>query len=193
MLLTNEGEMMKNDNTKKEFTIRITTLIVTFFLCLFAGYSAFVSRGVAKMMAEEYTIRMRPSLIPSVEKVTYISTGEMLIELSIKNHGNTDVNLEETKIIEIDLPTYVDSLKIKIIEEEQLHLGSRYLPNTGKSYYFFKINNVLLESLKKSEVAILVNSHFTCYNDNQLILNYLLIYNEFVDSIVIHKLWIEEI
>ena len=139
MLLTNEGEMMKNDNTKKEFTIRITTLIVTFFLCLFAGYSAFVSRGVAKMMAEEYTIRMRPSLIPSVEKVTYISTGEMLIELSIKNHGNTDVNLEETKIIEIDLPTYVDSLKIKIIEEEQLHLGSRYLPNTGKSYYFFRV------------------------------------------------------
>ena len=173
--------------------ISILNTIITFLLCVFAGYSVYVSNNISKITSQEYQRHIWPNITLNIISANMNSGGGVLVNIGLNNKGNNYISLEETRVFIIDFPYFKETSNVKILKESKLEYETVLLPSQSETHNWYDINKDGFEMIKDKKAGILEKTRFSSISNKEYVLFIVRFYSKKNDlnQFSTYKMWLE--
>ncbi len=169
--------------------IAYINLGITAILCIFAGYSAFISRKVSEAALQELRLKTRPLLTSKVDSANFVSDGELVITMALANKGSTEVLLSSTDIYLIDLPKFKNDGEVLCIKSSNIDYESMFIGPNSETTYDFTIDKEAFEKMQSGDIGIFSTTVYSNIEGTARKLNVVSHYGKVRNSIASYKIW----
>lgn len=164
-------------------------LAASVILCVFAGYSAYISRKVSETALRELNLKIRPLMFSKVKAADNADDGGLIIQMLLDNKGLTEISLLETKVKLIELKLFKDRGEISVVKESPIQYESMFIAPSSDTTYDFHINKDAFEKIRSHEIAILSETRYSNMEGDERCLHLITHYGKLRNTLATYKIW----